>query len=365
MTGCKHGAKNTLDKNYLFLAERLGAQVRAESLVTALRCIGGPDRRGQDGYEVEIRPSIGLSGLFGKTTVLRAREVVCSGGVLGTLPLLLKSKDCGDLPHLPAVLGHQLRTNSEAICGAMGSHGGEDFSKGVAITSGAFFDEHTHIEVVRYGEGHDALGLLATLLTDGGGKIPRWLRWVGTALAHPLQFATTCWKFGWAKHGIILLVMQTLDNSLTGVWKRRWWWPFSKGLRTQLPAGRVANPTYIPVGNHVARRLAEKTGGVPMSAINEVLLDVPTTAHILGGCPIGPEGKGVVDAQQRVHGYQGLRICDGSVMPANLGVNPSLTITALAEHAMDAVPTKLQAAPFAMAGAVEVWAGHFIEKAQG
>ncbi len=355
MTGCKHGAKNTLDKNYLYLAERLGAQVRPESLVTALRCLGGPARRGEDGYEVEIRPAIGVARWLGRTTRLRAREVVCAGGVLGTLPLLMKSKDCGDLPDLPATLGHQLRTNSEAICGAMGSSNGEDFSKGVAITSGAFFDDHTHIEVVRYGEGHDALSLLATLLTDGGGKIPRALRWVGTVFAHPIQFAKTCWKFGWAKHGIILLVMQTLDNSLTAVWKRRWWWPFAKSLRTQLPAGKSANPTYIPVGNRVARRLAEKTSGVPMSAINEVLLDVPTTAHILGGCAIGAPGQGVVDAQQRVHGYHGLRVCDGSVIPANLGVNPSLTITALAEHAMDAVPVRQQVAPPAVAAEVAVW----------
>ncbi|MBI5608289.1 MAG: hypothetical protein HY902_05360, partial [Deltaproteobacteria bacterium] len=143
--------------------------------------------------------------------------------------------------------------------------------------------------------------------------------------------------------------------SLTAVWRRRWWWPFAKTLRTQLPAGKSANPTYIPVGNQVARRLADKTRGVPMSAINEVLLDVPTTAHILGGCSIGPAGRGVVDAQQRVHGYQGLRVCDGSVIPANLGVNPSLTITALAEHAMESVPVRQQVAPPAMAAAVPVW----------
>ena len=346
MTGCPHGAKNTLDKNYLYLAERRGTQIIAEREVIGLRCIGGPESRGEQGYLATVRPSIGLGRLWGKRQTVRAGQVVCSGGVLGTLPLLMHARDCGDLGHLPAQLGQQLRTNSEAICGATASTTREvsgslvDYSKGVAITSGAFFDEHTHIEVVRYGEGHDALSLLATLLTDGGGRVPRWLRWVGASLRSPRQFCRTLWKFGWAKRTMILLVMQTLDNSLTAVWKRKWWWPFGKSLGTQLPAGRVSNPTYIPIGNEVARRVAHKIGGIPMSAANEVVLDIPTTAHILGGCPIGQPGRGVVDGQQRVYGYQGLYVCDGSVMPANLGVNPSLTITALAEHAMDAIAAK-------------------------
>ncbi len=339
MTGCKHGAKNTLDRNYLYLAERLGTTVTAEREVIAIHCIGGAETRGSNGYEVEIRPSIGLARLFGKRQRLRAKHVVCAGGVMGTLPLLMDCKHKGSLAYLPDALGNKLRTNSEAICGAMGASGGIDFSKGVAITSGAFFDEHTHIEVVRYGEGNDALSLLATLLTDGGGKIPRGIRWLATVIGHPLQFLGTCWKFGWARRGVILLVMQTLDNSLNARWKRQWWWPFSRGLTTERPAGQPTNPTYIPIGNEVARRVAKKIGGIPMSAVNEVLLDIPTTAHILGGCAIGAEGHGVVDAQHRVYGYQGLYVCDGSVMPANLGVNPSLTITALTEHAMAAIPS--------------------------
>lgn len=355
MTGCKHGAKNTLDKNYLYLAEKRGAVVVPEREVIALRCIGGSQTRGSQGYQVTVRPSIGVARLWGKRQTLRARYVVCAGGVLGTLPLLLKSREVGDLPDLPESLGRKLRTNSEAICGAMGARDGVNFSKGVAITSGAFFDAHTHIEVVRYGEGQDALSLLATLLTDGGGRVPRGLRWVATVIRHPLQFAKSCWKFGWARNGIILLVMQTLDNSLTAVWKRRWYWPFSKALRTQRPTGQPANPTYIPIGNEVARRVAKKIRGVPMSAINEVLLDIPTTAHILGGCSIGPQGHGVVDASHRVYGYQGLYVCDGSVMPANLGVNPSLTITALTEHAMDAVPPKGAAESPIVAQEVAVW----------
>ncbi|MBM4343906.1 MAG: GMC family oxidoreductase [Deltaproteobacteria bacterium] len=340
MTGCKHGAKNTLDKNYLHLAERLGARIDAETEAIRLQAIGGPEARGEAGWQVVVRPSIGLGRWFGRRTTLRARHVVLAGGVLGTLPLLMRSRHLGLLPHFPPQLGHKLRTNSEAICGATGARVPEDFSKGIAITSGAYFDTHTHIEVVRYGKGQDALSVLATLLTDGGGRVPRAMRWIGTVLRHPVQFLRSLWKFGWAEHGIILLVMQTLDNSLRAVWRRAWWSPFSPTLRTELPLGQAQNPTYIPIGNEVARRVARKIDGVAMSSVNEVLLDIPTTAHILGGCPIGAAGQGVVDDKQRVHGHHGLWICDGSVMPANLGVNPSLTIAALAEHAMDAVPTR-------------------------
>ncbi len=340
MTGCKHGAKNTLDKNYLYLACAKGARVVPEREVIGLSCIGGPDARGKNGWELQLRPAIGLKRFFGGQHALRARQVVCSAGVLGTLPLLMRSREVGTLTHLPAALGSHLRTNSEAITGAMSGGGGTDYSKGVAITSGAFFDEHTHIEVVRYGEGNDALSLLATLLTDGGGKVPRPVRWVWMCIRHPIQLLRSLWKFGWARGGIILLVMQTLDNSLNAVWKRSRFLPWVKTLRTERPHGTSSNPSYIPIGNEVARRTAQRTGGVAMSALNEVLLDIPTTAHILGGCAIGPEGKGVVDGQNRVYGYEGLRVCDGSIVPANLGVNPSLTITALTEHAMAAVAAK-------------------------
>lgn len=342
MTGCKHNAKNTLDKNYLYLAEKIGARVIAEREAIAIRCIGGADRCGADGYEVVLRPSIGLwQRRFGARHILRARQVVCAAGVLGSLPLLMRSRESGDLKHLPATLGDKLRTNSEAVVGAIAHGSAIDYSKGVAITSGAHFDDHTHIEVVRYGEGQDALSSLATLLTDGGGNIPRGIKWLGTCIRHPLTWLRNLWPFGWAKHGIILLVMQTLDNSLRAAWRGGRFCPWIKTLRTELPPGGAPNPTYIPVGNEVARRVAHKIGGHAMSSINEVLFDIPTTAHILGGCAIGPEGKGVIDKGNRVYGYQGLYVCDGSMMPANLGVNPSLTITALTEHAMAQVPAKV------------------------
>lgn len=358
MTGCTNGAKNTLDRNYLYLAQKLGAFVAAEREVVGLQALG--NGTGSEGYQLTIRPSMGLGRLFGQHQHLRVRQVVCAAGVMGTLPLLMHCKDKGLLPNLPDTLGNKLRTNSEAIVGAMGSPRGPDMSKGVAITSGAYFDTHTHIEVVRYGEGHDALSMLATLLTDGGGRVPRPLRWLGTVLRHPLQFLRTCWKFGWARSGIILLVMQTLDNSLNARWKRSKFLPFFKTLRTERPAGTPANPTYIPVGNEVARRVAAKIGGTPMSSVAEVLLDIPTTAHILGGCTKGAPGVGLVDKYNRVYGYEGLYVCDGSVVPANLGVNPSLTITALTEHAMTAVPARagVAAQEPLVAAAVDVWPGH-------
>ena len=356
MTGCKHGAKNTLDKNYLYLAEQFGAKIIPEREALAVVALGGSGAKGEHGWQVTLRPSIGWGRKFGGTHTMTARWLVLAGGVLGTLPLLMRSRQAGLLPHFPAVLGDKLRTNSEAICGATASKAGHDFSKGVAITSGVYFDKDTHIEVVRYGAGQDALSVLATVMTDGGGKVPRWVRWFGAVVRHPLEFLRTCWKFGWAEGGIILLVMQTLDNSLNARWKRTWWWPFSRRLRTERPAGQPANPTYIPIGNEVARRVAKKIDGIAMSAINEVVFDIATTAHILGGCAIGAPGKGVVDGNLRVHGHTGLWVCDGSVMPANLGVNPSLTITALTEHAMAAVPSRNdQVVEPIVASEVAVW----------
>lgn len=345
MTGCREGAKNTLDRNYLYLAEGLGAKVVAEREAVDISCIGGPEARGSEGYAVRIRPSVGVVRRWiGGTRTLRARHVVLSCGVLGTLPLLMHSQQVGHLQHLPAVLGHQLRTNSEAILGA-GAHGGEtDYSKGVAITSSAYFDDHTHIEVVRYGQGHDLLATLATAAVDGGGAIPRWLRWAGVCLRHPIATLRRMWPFGWARRTIILLVMQTLDNRLTAIWRRSRLLPWRRVLATRNPDKR-GNPTWIPVGNEVARRVARRIGGQPISAVNEVILDVPTTAHILGGCPIGPDAEsGVIDGEHRVYNYHGLFVCDGSMMPANLGVNPSLTITAMTERAMSLIAAKAPAA---------------------
>lgn len=215
-----------------------------------------------------------------------------------------------------------------------------DYSKGIAITSGMFIDDKTHIEVVRYPEHSDAMGLLGTVLTDGGGSMPRWLRWIGTMLRHPLSAIRAVVPFGWARQTAILLVMQPVDNHLRYRLRRRWYWPFSTKLDSDRGDGPKV-PTYIPVANLVAKKMAAKMDGVAQSGLLEVALGKASTAHVLGGCPLGATAEeGVVDIHSRAFGYDDLYVVDGSIIPANLGVNPSLTITAMAEHAMSHVPPR-------------------------
>lgn len=331
MVGCRFGAKNTLDRNYLYLAERLGVTVVPETQVELLR------QRDDGGYELESRSSTSRGG----RRTWRARRVVVSAGVLGTLRLLLRSRERGGLPNLSPVLGRFVRTNSEAILGATARSGDVDYTRGVAIGSSVHIDEHTHVEPVRYSPGSDAMGRLATLLADGGGAVPRPLRWLGQVARHPLDFMRSLWPFGWAKRTVILLVMQALESSLDLRLGRRWWWPFGERLVSSRPADQPKIPTYIPQANAFAREVAKLQGGMASSALNEVLLDVPTTAHILGGCPIGTSpAEGVVGTDNQAFGHPGLYIIDGSMVPSNLGVNPSLTITALAEHAMSQLAPK-------------------------
>ncbi len=333
MVGCNVGAKNTLDKNYLYLAEKLGAQVRPLTTVTGVR----PHRQG--GYEILSRGT----GPFGRERPpIRAERVVFAGGVLGTVPLLLSCKKRGLLPRLSERLGDYVRTNSEALVGALSRRPDADNSRGIAITSSFHPEPHTHIQLVRYGAGQDAMGRLGTLMVDGqGGKLSRLARFVGQVLRHPIDFLRTQVPWGWAKHTTILLVMQSVDNHLRVRLARAWWWPFRQRLVSTAADGREKPPTYIPVANLTARKIAEKTDGIALGAINEALLDVPTTAHILGGCCMGDSAEsGVIDTEQRVFGYSGLYVCDGSAISANLGVNPSLTIMALTERAMSAIPVK-------------------------
>lgn len=330
MVGCRHDAKNTLDKNYLYFAEKLGAEVHPMRTVVDIRPL--PD----GGYEVaHVKSGAWLSK---DRRITRARNVVLSAGVLGTVELLLKCKERGSLPNLSEQLGQRVRTNSEAILGASTNRPDADWSEGVAITSSMHPDEVTHVEIVRYSEGSDALAMLGTLLTDGGPGVPRWLRYCGQALRRPLDLLRVSWPFGRAKRGVFLLVMQTLDNSISLKLRRSWRSLFRRVMDTDRGEGE-ANPTYIPVGNRVARDFAKKAGGLAYSSIMEVTLDIPTTAHILGGACIGESKEtGVIDEGGQVFGHPGLYVCDGSMIPANLGVNPSLTITALAEHVMSQVP---------------------------
>lgn len=332
MVGCRFDAKNTLDKNYLYFAEQLGATVRPERTVTDVRALPG------GGYAVTHQTS---GAWFAKDTqTTRAHKVVLAAGVLGTVKILLEAKERKSLPNVSDALGARVRTNSEAIIGVDAASPKESYAKGIAITSSFHPDENTHVEVVRYSEGSDALVPLSTLLTDGGGKLPRVVRWMGNVVGSPLAWVKSLWPFGRAKRGVFLLVMQTLDNSLSLRLRRRWTRLFAKALDTDRGGG-TPNPTYIPLGNEIARVFAKKVNGHAYSSILEVLFDVPTTAHILGGASIGPSpSEGVVDERHEVYGHPGLYVCDGSVMPGNLGVNPSLTITALTEHAMSLLPVK-------------------------
>jgi cholesterol oxidase len=334
MVGCNVGAKNTLDKNYLYFAEKLGAQVFAETMVTTVEPLpeGG-------GYAVDTEHS--LARVFKGKKRLTARGLVLAGGVIGTMGILFRSQQAGKLTKLSPRVGDFVRTNSEAIIGVSTRDPNLDFSEGIAITSGIYPDADTHIEVVRYPKGSDAMAPLATVLTDGGPGMPRQLRFVKNILARPIDFLRTLWPFGWARRTVILLVMQTIDNYMKLGYRRNWWWPFSKTLTSVREPGTVKPPSYIPIAHEYARRMAAKVNGIAGSSINEVMLDAPTTAHIMGGACIGrsPE-TGVVDRYNRAFGYENLLIIDGSSIPANLGVNPSLTITSLAEHAMSAVPVK-------------------------
>jgi cholesterol oxidase len=328
MTGCRHNAKNTLVKNYLYLAEKAGARVFPRSTVTAVRPQAG------GGYRVEMTRT-GSVGTSGNRRAFAADQVVFAAGALGTQRLLHEMRDTGVLPGLSPALGTLTRTNSESIVGAKSNRSDVDFTRGVAITSSFHPDPDTHIEPVRYGHGSNAMGLLQTLLTDGGGRLPRSLKWLAEAARHPGALARGISTRRWSERTIIALVMQSLDNSLT-VRRRRG--PFG-GLTSSQGHGEP-NPGWIPAGNEAVRRLAELIDGTPGGSWGEIF-NIPLTAHILGGCPIGADPEhGVVDAYQRVYGHPGLHVLDGAAVSANLGVNPSLTITAQAERAVSLWPNR-------------------------
>jgi cholesterol oxidase len=335
MVGCPHGAKNTLVKNYLWLAERRGARVEAERTVTDVRPLGAAD--GSDGYAITSERSGVIPGRGRRT--IKARGVVFAAGPLGTNKLMQRCRLGGALPKISARLGELVRTNSEMILAVtVPDDYPEDLTRRVAITSSIYPDAHTHIETVTYGHAGDSMNTLYTLLVGDGTKLTRPLKLLGQIVRHPGKFAKVMWPKGWSSRTIIVLVMQTLDNAiaLRPKVKRNG----DVRLSTEQDPERP-NPTFIPVANEAAEWLAERTGGIAQSSFSEALFNVPNTAHILGGAVIGhsPE-DGVVDSRQRVFGYENLLVCDGSAVPANVGVNPSLTITALAEHAMSHVPAQ-------------------------
>ena len=337
MTGCRHNAKNTLVKNYLYLAEKAGATVWPQTTAVAVRPLG---RGAQSGYVVD---TVRTGAWRGSRTArsFTAGQVVFAAGTWGTQQLLHRMKAAGTLPDISDRLGAATRTNSEALGGALTklrTRKEHDFTQGVAITSSIHPDEHTHIEPVRYGKGSNAMALLSTLLTDGGGPVPRWVKWLAQAGRHPGQLGSLYGGLNhWSERAVIGLTMQSLDNSITVQPKRT---RLGRIKLTSRPGHGAPSPTWIPAANETMRRIAAKIGGFPLSSVGE-LADIPMTAHFLGGCAIGDSPEtGVIDPYHRMYGYPGLHVVDGSAISANLGVNPALTITAQAERAMALWPNK-------------------------
>ncbi|MFI7672027.1 GMC oxidoreductase [Nocardia sp. NPDC049526] len=338
MTGCRHNAKNTLVKNYLYLAEQAGATVHPLTTVTDVRPL--PD----GGYQVTtVRTGRWMRKRRHRFT---AEQVVFAAAALGTQQLLHRLRDRGSLPDLSARLGYLTRTNSEELLAVRSRDKSRDFTKGIAITSSVHPDPDTHVEPLRYGKGSNAISLLTTVMVSGdGARGLGWLRELGRSRRDLLRIHN---PRRWSEQTIGLLVMQSADNSLTAYTRRGL---FGRRMTTKQGEGQP-NPAWIPAGHEVARRLAEKIDGVPAAATSSSVFNIPMTGHFIGGCAIGDSAEtGVVDPYHRLFGYPGLHVVDGSTISANLGVNPSLTITALAERAMSLWPNRGHADPRPAPGA--------------
>lgn len=347
MVGCRYNAKNTLTKNYLYFAEENGAQIIGESNVTDIQPLQPltppplPEGEGQEvreRYEVHYRSS---TDPFAKRQTVRARNVIVAAGALGTMELLFRCRDITrSLPKISAKLGDNVRTNSENIMGVTTRDKHIDHSQGIAITSIFQADEITRIEPVRYPDGSSFIRVLTAPHVRGDSAFVRSLKTIWEALRHPVDFLYAKFFSRWAKFTTILLVMQ-VDENLTHIrLGRNLFTLFRKGLVIK-PDAENPPPKQIAVGNYVTRRLAQKVNGIPQAAFTDSLLNFPTTAHLMGGVPFGRnDHEGVIDLDFQVFNYPGLYVVDGSVMPANPGVNPSLTITALAEYAMSKVESR-------------------------
>lgn len=335
MVGCRHGAKNTLVKNYLWFAEKLGVRIFPERQVTEIRPLGAAD--GSEGYTVTAERS--GSWFHAEQRTLRAKGVIVAAGALGTNQLLANCKHEGSLPRLSDQVGAVIRTNSESIQAVTARSDERDFSRSAAITSSIYPDPDTHIEVVTYGQAGDAMSVNFTAMAAAGTKLTRPLKWIAAMLRHPLRTLRMPIPYKWSRRTVILLVMQTVDAAMHLQPKRKL---FGRGVRLQTEQDPDRpNPTFIPAAERAARWFEKRTGGIAQSALTESAGNIPTTAHILGGAVIGPSPEqGVVDAANRAYGYENLLVTDGSSIPANPGVNPSLTITAKAEHAMSLIPPK-------------------------
>ena len=328
MTGCRVGAKNTLDRNYLYLAEGLGVCVRPETEVEAIRPMDG------GGYRVETRASFA-----DYRATFSADRVVLAGGVMGTVPLLLAMKaDPEGLPGLSPRLGDFVRTNSEALFAVVSPDPDAEFSKGVAITSILHTDDDSHIEPVRYAEGSGFFRTLLAPHAPGATVVGRLAGAAARLAREPVRWARALTVSDFAKQSQVLLYMRTLEGTLSMRLGRGIRTGFRRGLVTELAPGQEPPRAFMEEATDLANRFAEKVGGVAVSLVTEMVLGVPSTAHILGGCCMGGTAEeGVIDSDHRVFGYDGLYVIDGSAVSANPGVNPSLTITALAERAMHGI----------------------------
>lgn len=327
MVGCRYGAKNTLDKNYLWFAETFGAEVIPETLVTKIE-------HRNDTYYITTKSSTSWFG--GKAQVYKSKGLVVSGGVLGTMELLLKQKyELGTMSNLSDTLGYSVRTNSESLCGIGGAD--RKLNHSIAISSIFNPDDHTHIEIVKFPDKSGALTRLGTMAAGPGHPVVRTAKLIGNVITNPLKFLKVFFSRNITRNSIILLVMQTLDNSMKIVWKKGL---FGGGMKMD-NSGNQRVPAYIDTGQQVMYKYSEKVNGVSVNAITEILFNMSSTAHILGGCPMGESAQnGVVNQNFEVHGYPNMYILDGSVIQGNLGVNPSLTITSISEYAMSLIPEK-------------------------
>ena len=329
MTGCRHNAKNTLDKNYLYLAQQLGAEILAEHEVYDVRPID--NSIGASGYEVFYKNSIRRGG---KKSLI-AKRIIFSGGVIGTVPLLLKLKKNKSLPNLSDMLGCNIRTNNESLLGVTSTEKEhEDYTKGIAIGSILDIDKNSHLEPVRYGKGSSFFKLLAVPSFQHKWAIVRILGLFGLIISRPLKFLKTLFARDYSQRTIILLFMQTLDSTLR----------IKLGRITQLKTTKESGPLpsgHIPEASALAKALGKKVKAIPYSNFSDVLLGTPTTAHVLGGAVMGASPvEGVIDKDNNVFGYENMMVCDGSMISANPGVNPSLSITAITELAMSKIPVK-------------------------
>jgi cholesterol oxidase len=328
MVGCRENAKNTLDRNYLWFAEKLGAEILAETRVDKISY-------DESIYHVETKK---ITSFFSKKKrTFSAKGIIVAAGALGTLELLLKQKyRFATLPHLSDKLGHELRTNAETLCAVSAASG--KLNNGLAITSVFSPDEYTHVEIVKYPDRSNAMkwffGLSVGEADTSAKRI--WMLFI-KSITHPRLFVKMLFNFNWSTKMVIFLVMQTTDNAMKMVWKNN----LLGGKMKIDNRGQKRVPAFIPIGQEVMERYAKKVTGVPQNILLEVFFDRPTTAHILGGCPMSETSEtGVVDKQLKVHGYPDFYITDGSVIQGNIGVNPSFTIAAMAEYCMSHIPPK-------------------------